>query len=352
MGGVRQFAKAGRRNSGTGTGRFGAELVLGGPGKSAPGAMILPPLMSPDSSSDSCPLLSGIVIHWRNEAELAELVAAWPDDPRFELIVVDNGSEGGMPTGRYRLLAPGENLGFGGGANAGAAVARGEILLFLNPDAAPEPGALDRLVEGFRGLPDAAGLAPKLLGEDGGSQHRWQLRPLPSPGTLLLQTLLIPAGKGPKEEPVAGTRIEQPAAAALAIRRSAFERVGGFDPQFFPAWFEDVDLAKRMDQAGLALHYWPASVFRHGLGSSVPRLGYGPFLSIYYSNLERYLRKHHGGLWAGVARGTLAFGLLLRLILVPVRRPARAESRREAALGLVAALGKIWHGWKPDEAAP
>jgi N-acetylglucosaminyl-diphospho-decaprenol L-rhamnosyltransferase len=302
--------------------------------------------------SSSLPHLSGIVVHWRNESELAELVAAWPDDPRFELIVVDNGSERALPSGAFRLVAPGENLGFAGGANAGAAVALGEILLFLNPDAYPEPGALDRLVEGFMDLPDAAGLAPKLLGKEGRSQHRWQLRPLLSPATLLLQTLLIPAGKGPAEEPAAGDRIEQPAAAALAMRREAFERVGGFDVEFFPAWFEDVDLAKRMDQAGLSLHYWPASVFRHGLGSSVPRLGYGPFLSIYYGNLDRYLKKHYGALWAGVARVTLAIGLLVRLLLLPLRRPARAASRREAARGLIAALRQIWHKWKHDEATP
>lgn len=308
--------------------------------------------MPPDSSPEtSPPLLSGIVVHWRNEAELAELVAAWPDDPRFELIVVDNGSVGALPGGAFRLVAQGKNLGFGGGANAGAAVARGEILLFLNPDAHPEPGALDRLVEGFRDLPHSAGLAPKLLGREGDSQHRWQLRPLPSPGTLLLQTLLVPAGNGPAREPAPGAQVAQPAAAALALRRSAFERVGGFDPEFFPAWFEDVDLAKRVDQAGLALHYWPAAVFRHGLGSSVPRLGYGPFLSIYYDNLDRYLKKHHGGFWAGLAGVTLALGLLVRLAFVPIRRPARAASRAEAARGLVGALRQIWHRWKHDEAS-
>ncbi len=295
------------------------------------------------------PLLSGIVVHWRNESELAGLIAAWPDDPRFELIVVDNGSERALPTGTFRVVAPGRNLGFAGGANAGAAVARGEILLFLNPDAHPELGALDRLVEGFAALPGAAGLAPKLLGEEGSSQHRWQLRPLPSAGTLLLQTLLIPAGQGPASEPTAGARIEQPAAAALALRRAAFERVGGFDAGFFPAWFEDVDLAKRLGATGMALHYWPAAVFRHGLGSSVPRLGYGPFLSIYYRNLDHYLKKHHGRIWAGVARGTLAFGLLVRLVLVPLRCPARAANRREAARGLVAALRQIWRRGKHDE---
>lgn len=305
-------------------------------------------LASPDPSA---PLLSGIVVHWRNEPELAGLIVAWPNDPRFELIVVDNGSVGGISTGRYRLVEPGRNLGFAGGANAGAAAARGEILLLLNPDAHPEPGALDRLLEGFQTLPDAAGLAPKLLGKNGESQHRWQLRPLPSPGTLLLQTLLIPSGKGPPEEPAAGARVEQPAAAALALRRSAFERVGGFDAGFFPAWFEDVDLAKRMGTEGMALHYWPAAVFRHGLGSSVPRLGYGPFLSIYYRNLDRYLKKHHGRIWGGVARGTLAVGLLVRLALLPIRRPARASSRGEAARGLLAALRGALFGWIRQEAA-
>ncbi len=308
--------------------------------------------MSPDSSPEALPpLLTGIVVHWRNEPELAGLIAAWPEDPRFELVVVDNGSERALPTGAYRLVAPGRNLGFAGGANAGAALARGEILLFLNPDAHPEPGALDRLVEGFAALPGAAGLAPKLLGEEGSSQHRWQLRPLPSPGTLLLQTLLIPAGKGPADEPVAGARIEQPAAAALALRRSAFERVGGLDAGFFPAWFEDVDLAKRMRRVGMALHYWPTAVFRHGLGSSVPRLGYGPFLSIYYRNLDRYLRKHHGAAWAATARATLAFGLLFRLLLLPLRCPARAAGRGEAARGLLGALRGALFGWKHREVA-
>ena len=85
--------------------------------------------------------------------------------------------------------------------------------------------------------------------------------------------------------------------------------VGGFDAGFFPAWFEDVDLARRLHDRRLALHYWPAACFRHRLGSSVPRLGYGPFLSIYYRNLSRYLAKHHGRVWALAARAALVPGI-------------------------------------------
>lgn len=280
------------------------------------------------------PLLSGVVVHWRNEELLARLASAWPRDPRFELIVVDNGSSGPLEIGPARLVRPESNLGFGGGANAGAAEARGEILLILNPDAIPEPGALDRLLEGFEAFPDAAGLAPRLVGPGGESQAGWQLRRLPSPFRLVLQAFPL-VGTPEEDEPEPGAPVEQPAAAALALRREAFL---GFDPGFHPAWFEDVDLARRMKEAGLVLRYWPAAVFRHALGSTVPRLGYGPFLRIYYRNLTRYLRKHHGPLWALAARIALIPGVLIRLLFLPVYRPRRAESRAEAFRGLIGLL--------------
>jgi hypothetical protein len=155
-----------------------------------------------------------------------------------------------------------------------------------------------------------------------------------------------------EEEPEAGARVEQPAAAALALRREAFAAVGGFDAGFHPAWFEDVDLARRMKTAGLVLRYWPAAVFRHGLGSTVPRLGYGRFLWIYYRNLTRYLRKHHGPAWALAARAALVPGILIRLLLLPVRRPRRAESRGEAFTGLITVLAGALTGWRAPAPSP
>jgi GT2 family glycosyltransferase len=292
------------------------------------------------------PHLSGVVVHWHNEEPLARLTAAWPRDPRFELIVVDNGSVEPLALGPARLIRPQRNLGFAGGANAGAAEARGEVLLILNPDAVPQEGALDRLLEGFAAHPEAAGLAPRLVGPDGESQSGWQLRRLPSPWQLLLQTLPFAGTLEGGSEPAAGTPVEQPAAAALALRREAFEAVGGFDPGFHPAWFEDVDFARRLKQAGLPLLYWPAAVFRHGLGSTVSRLGYGRFLWIYYRNLTRYLHKHHGPLWAVAARIALVPGMALRLLLLPLRRPRRAASRSEAARGLLIVLAGTLSGWR------
>src|SRR3954451_1850631 len=174
------------------------------------------------------PLLTGVVVHWRNEDLLAELAAAWPRDPRFELLVVDNGSSAPLPAD-VRVLRPGRNLGFAGGANTGVAAAKGGIVLILNPDAVPEEGALDRLLEGFAAWPDAAGLAPRLTGPDGEPQSAWQLRRLPSPLALVLQAFPFVGGTSEGTEPPEGAPVEQPAAAALALRREAFESVGGFD---------------------------------------------------------------------------------------------------------------------------
>lgn len=295
----------------------------------------------------SRPLLSGIVVHWRNEAELAGLFAAWPRDPRFELVVVDNGSEEPFPElpAGVRRIAPARNLGFAGGVNAGLAATQADLVLLLNPDAHPLPGALDALLAGFAAHPEAAGLAPRLRGPDGASQHRWQLRPLPGVTRLLLQAFFVPPAGGPRTEPPAATPVEQPAAAALALRRKTLVDIGGMDAAFYPAWFEDVDLARRLRDRGARLLYWPSAELVHGLGSSVPRLGYGRFLWIYDRNLVRYLGLHHGSLARALAGPLIAAGALLRLALLPLRRPTRARSRGEAARALLATAAGALSGW-------
>ena len=305
------------------------------------------------------PVLSAVVVHWRNESEVQDLVSSWPDDPRLQLIVVDNSgsaagphvdphldSSGQAAADRIRWIVPEGNLGFGGGANCGVEQATGEWVLILNPDIIAQPESWENLLKACERYPDAAGLAPALVHADGRSQCSWQLQPLPSPFTLILQTLFLGGRRGPRKEPAEGTPIEQPAAAALALRRSIFLAHDGFDERFFPAWFEDVDLAKRLADAGEILRYVPSARFVHATGGSVPALGYGPFLWIYYRNLEIYLRRHHGDGWIWLTRLTLPFAMTVRLLALPLRRPRRAKSVKGAVLGLLSVLFGCLSGWR------
>jgi GT2 family glycosyltransferase len=299
--------------------------------------------------------LCALVVHWGDREALDALLASWPrDQPRCALVVVDN--EGGaqplageLPP-RTTWIAARQNLGFAGGVNRALRETTAPFVLLLNPDARPDPGALEALLDGFARLPGAAGLAPRLVGPGGDPQHRWQLRPLPRGRDLLGQALFLPLPRGERREPVAGAKLAQPAAAALALRRDVLLGLGGLDESFHPAWFEDVDLCRRLAAHGHELRYWPAAQFRHGLGGSVATLGYGPFLWVYTRNLVRYARRHHGRPLAVAVRALVPAGAVARWLLLPLRRPRRAASRGAAAQALLAVAAGALSDWRRPRA--
>lgn len=291
--------------------------------------------------------LAGVVVHWRDEEGVARLVDSWPTtDPRFELVVVDNsGTLEALPEG-VRVLRPGRNLGFAGGVNRGVAATEAPAVLVLNPDARPLGDALESLLAELERRPGASGIVPRLLDPDGTPQWRWQLRRLPGAGDLLLHPLFVGTTVEPEDEPAAGDAIEQPAAAALLLRREVLEEIGGLDEGFRPAWFEDVDLARRLADRGHRLVYHPGARFEHGRGASVAPLGYGPFLWAYHRNLVRYLSLHHGSLAASAARALVVVGALGRLAALPLRRPTREPDAGRAARGLLGAAWGAITGWR------
>ncbi len=299
--------------------------------------------------------LAVVLVSWEDFEELVACLASLAEHrPRrdtlpVEVCVVDNASQVFDEVTLRRLWPEATivrnptNRGFGPAANQGVARCTSDIVLLLNPDARPTPGALEALVSAFHARPDAVAVAPRLVdgpGTGGEPQARFQLRRLPTwrqaVRELLLVDKLFPDSEVLRRERylhVDRTRpfaVEQPAAAALAVRREVFLAARGFDERFVPAWFEDVDLCRRLLDFGPIL-FWPDAVFVHGGGHAASHLGYHRFLPLYYRNECRYWRKY-GGFPAELAfRTLLLVGMALRLAVLPLR-PVVPRPRGQAAL--------------------
>lgn len=286
-----------------------------------------------------------VVVSWNSEGHVGRAVSSVPAPAR--VVVVDNASEDGSANEAERagatVLRLAANSGFGPGCNRGAGSVDGlppaEALLFLNPDAALVDGeaALAGLLAELDADPRVGAVAPALEGD---GQEPFQLRRLPTPGSLAREAFLVnrlfPRNRGFLRERYLDrdrTRpfdVEQPAAAALLVRREVFEEVGGFDPAFAPAWFEDVDLCAKILESGYRIRFVPAARASHVGGTTMRALPYDDYLPLYTRNLLLYLRRHAGPAARALARPVLVSGALLRLLLLPFVRGdhARPEAAR------------------------
>jgi GT2 family glycosyltransferase len=318
--------------------------------------------------------ITAILVSWKDSEDLiaavAALAAARDRIPRggvaVSLVVVDNG--GGLSERALRevwpdatVLVNAKNRGFGPAANQAAAIAGGDVLLFLNPDTRAEGEPFSAIARALDADERVVAVAPRLVEMDGAivpagrlrlappgreDQATFQLRHLPSLGSDACELLLIdhiaPNHEARRrfryadENRDAAFPVEQAAAAALAVRKEAFVRCGGFDERYVPAWYEDVDLCARLASEGTIL-YLPEARFRHRGGESASRLGYARFLPVFYGNALRYRRERYGRLARFAYRVLLAKGMVLRLALLPFRSDV-PRSRSEAARAYLAVL--------------
>ena len=178
--------------------------------------------------------------------------------PAIETLIVDNGSRARpdeVPEARaerVRCLELGSNHGYGGAANAGAAAAAGDVLFFLNNDTVLAPDAVTALVRALAET-GAALVAPRIVDYDGRGRG--------SCG-MALDVFGYPRGRRD------GDPLFYADGAAFAIRRDAFEGLGGFDASYF-LFYEDADLSWRAWLAGYSVAAAPEAVVRHYGGGSL-----------------------------------------------------------------------------------
>ena len=113
--------------------------------------------------------------------------------------------------------------------------------------------------------------------------------------------------------------VDQPAAACLMVRAGAFDAIGGMDAGFHPAWFEDVDFCRRLRARGFRIRFEPRAAFGHQGGVAMRTLGLGRFSSIWYANMERYVRRHHGAAGWLLLKGLIAAGMSARIAVSLLR---------------------------------
>lgn len=239
-----------------------------------------------------------------------------------ELVLVDNGTEPEVAdrvaaAAGGRVLRPGANLGYGGGANAGARGARQPWLVVANPDVVWEPGSLDLLLEAAGRHPAAGAFGPALLNEDGSVYP--SARELPSLTQGAGHAVLGKVWPGNpwtrayqrRQETVGAERAAGwLSGACLLLRREAFEAVAGFDEDYF-MFFEDVDLGERLALAGWANLYVPSARVTH-VGGVSWKARPAAMITAHHRSAERYLHRRYSRWYHWPVRVAVSAGLRLR----------------------------------------
>lgn len=290
--------------------------------------------------------LSVVIICWNDLKVISDCLCSIFAGTRsldFEVVISDNGSTDGSTEfirrnyPSVRIIENRANLGFAKGNNAGIAASRGEYILILNPDTIVHDATLDRLVEFAERHPDAGAFGCRVLNPNGSYQE--SARPFPSIrgswiAALCLRRLayvsdaFIPdiymRWKGDTE-----TVVDWQSGCCVMFRSKLLKELGGFDEQFF-YHYEEVDLCRRVRNAGYPLLFTPEATITHLGGQSVGRFPIRFALET-SRNRYRYFYKHYGAEGARRSRRVAMASIRLRQVgygLVKLVRPTDALRRR------------------------
>jgi GT2 family glycosyltransferase len=215
------------------------------------------------ASRDSAHRASIVIVNYNGAEFIETSIRTAAAQPGCDVIVVDNAStDDSLRVLRaipgIRLIANDCNPGFGGGANLGAAAASGEFVAFLNSDALADARWIATIApwmdaNGF----DLASSVVTSFGKVWFAGGRW----IPALGAALTSHRPMP-------------ECDWVSGCALVARRTAWERLGGFDERYF-MYFEDVDLCLRARAAGFRVGVHPGALVTHDVpGRSAAALGF------------------------------------------------------------------------------
>jgi len=330
--------------------------------------------MTPEDSSSNPFDISLVIVSFNTREVLRESLQSVErerGDLRIEIFVVDNNSHDGSVAmvetefPEVQVLRSPVNLGFGAANNVALEHAQGRFLVLLNSDAFLCPRSLQLAFQHMQEDPEAGLAGGRLIGRD--SQLQPSARMLP---TILSDFLVMSglANKYPKSrffgsfdrtwaDPMQPAEVGWVPGAFSIIRPEALRKVGLFDPDFF-LYSEEVDLCKRIQNAGYKVMYWPDIVVIH-IGGESSRQIKTLQMSSAGAQLIRwrmrstllYYRKHHG------AKAWLAKMLELTLLrLTSLRNSISSDPRRKerarVSRNMVRLMQQAWEDTNGGRVSP
>ena len=273
--------------------------------------------------------------------------AALPFDT--EVLVLDNASADGSAVAARNhatvteVIALRQRRGKGENDTALLQRARGRYALLLNEDSELRPGAVAALHGALTERPKAAAAGARLLRPDGTLQpSAWRF---PTPATALVGAVFLHRRLTVQSRGETTREVDWAQSAALLVRVEAARAIGYFDPAFF-VYSDEVDFCKRLRDAGWSTLYVPTAVAVHHEQLSTGAVPERRIVEL-SRNRDRYMRKHHSPLAAGVVRVLTAWAYALRSLAAVVLpghsprrywrhvratlRPEHGEGLREAA---------------------
>ena len=251
-----------------------------------------------------------------------------------EVIVVDNNSADGscdIVREKFRsvlLIENKDNKGFSKANNQGVAIAKGEYILFLNPDTVMPEDFFTKTLAYMDTHPEAGAIGPRLI--DGKGQFAPDAKKsFPSLSVALFKTTGInkifnKSGYFNKYYAVhVGERevaaVDVLSGCCMMVRRKAMDEAGGpFDEDYF-MYCEDVDLSYRIEKAGYKNIYFPEAELIHYKGESTRKMTLS-YVRIFNEALVTFVRKHYSKKQAGMFVLFINVGIVLRAVFGTIKR--------------------------------
>jgi N-acetylglucosaminyl-diphospho-decaprenol L-rhamnosyltransferase len=286
---------------------------------------------APSGASRPSGTVSAVVVNYRSAELTAACVASLRADGVDEVVVVDSASGDDC---QVRLAAADPkaifvpmagNRGYGAAANAGVGRTGGDVVLICNPDLIVTPGTVPALVATLDADPLIGAAGPRIDRSDGTRYP--SARTFPSLAESVghgFVGLLTTDNRWSRSYLRTGAEAAGPvdwvSGAFVAVRRPAWDAVGGFDESYF-MFMEDVDLCWRLHRAGWGVAYAPGGRVVHLEGASRSSAPYRMIVA-HHRSLLRYAWRT--GSWRERAMLPLvAAGLAVRTAILSARRAVR-----------------------------